>query len=87
MGFSYGGPGTDRKLQGKRIFLCFVQNGNGNYKVTVYENVDGSKYATMLSVSFQVALSRELAEEASGTLKKVEKIIIGKNGPTSFRHA
>lgn len=38
-----------------------LSDGNGGYKVTVYENVDGSKYATVLSVSFQVALSSELA--------------------------
>lgn len=38
-----------------------LSEGNGNYKVTVYENVSGSKYATVLSSSFQVILSSELA--------------------------
>lgn len=38
-----------------------LSDGNGGYKVTVFENVEGSKYATMLSGSFQVALSSEFA--------------------------
>lgn len=38
-----------------------LSEGNGNYKVTVYENVTGTKYATVLSASFQVTLSSELA--------------------------
>lgn len=38
-----------------------LSEGNGTYKVTVYENVSGSKYAAVLSTSFQVALSSELA--------------------------
>ena len=38
-----------------------LSEGNGSYKVTVYENVSGSKYATVLSTSFQVTLSSELA--------------------------
>lgn len=38
-----------------------LSEGNGNYKVTVYENVSGTKYATVLSSSFQVTLSSELA--------------------------
>ncbi len=38
-----------------------LSEGNGNYKVTVYENVSGTKYATVLSTSFPVNLSSELA--------------------------
>lgn len=38
-----------------------LSEGNGNYKVTVYQNVSESKYATVLSSSFQVTLSSELA--------------------------
>lgn len=38
-----------------------LSEGNGNYKVTVYENVSDSKYATVLSSSFQVTLNSELA--------------------------
>ncbi len=38
-----------------------LSEGNGTYTVTVYENVTGSKYAMVLSGSFQVALSSELA--------------------------
>ena len=29
-----------------------LSDGDGGYKVTVYENVDGSKYATVLAASF-----------------------------------
>ena len=38
-----------------------LSDGNGSYTVTVYENVDGSKYATANTVNFSVALSDEFA--------------------------
>ncbi|MCI2057351.1 MAG: transglutaminase domain-containing protein [Oscillibacter sp.] len=38
-----------------------LSDGNGGYKVTVYENTSGTKYATVLSVSFSVALSDQFA--------------------------
>lgn len=38
-----------------------LSEGNGNYKVTVFENVVDTKYATVLSCSFQVSLSSEFA--------------------------
>jgi len=38
-----------------------LSDGNGKYSVTVYENVSGTKYATVLSVSFSVELRDEFA--------------------------
>lgn len=38
-----------------------LSEGSGSYKVTIYENVSDNKYATVLSCSFQAALSSELA--------------------------
>ena len=38
-----------------------LSDGNGNYRVTVYENISDSKYATVLSASFSVTLSDEFA--------------------------
>ena len=38
-----------------------LSDGDGNYKVTVYENISDSKYATILSTSFPVTLSDEFA--------------------------
>lgn len=36
-----------------------LSDGNGGYKVTVYENVSGSSYSTVLSVSFSASLDDE----------------------------
>ena len=69
-----------------------LSEGNGNYKVTVYENVSGSKYATVLSVSFQVKLSSELApflgsnqyvdySDAKSTLSKASELVKGVDDP------
>ena len=38
-----------------------LSDGNGSYKVTVYENTSGQNYATLLSASFEVALADEFA--------------------------
>lgn len=38
-----------------------LSDGDGNYKVTVYENISDSKYATVLSTSFPVTLNDEFA--------------------------
>lgn len=38
-----------------------LSDGDGDYKVTVYENVSDSKYAAVLSASFPVTLSDEFA--------------------------
>lgn len=65
-----------------------LSEGDGNYKVTVFENVSGTKYATVLSSSFQVKLSSELApflssnqyvdySEAKSTLKKAKELAGG----------
>lgn len=69
-----------------------LSEGNGNYKVTVFENVSGSKYATVLSVSFQVKLSSELApflgsnqyvdySDAKSTLSKASELVKGVDDP------
>ena len=38
-----------------------LSDGNGSYKVTVYENTSGKKYASLLSASFNVTLADEFA--------------------------
>lgn len=38
-----------------------LSDGNGSYKVTVYENVSGNSYASVLSATFQVTLIDEMA--------------------------
>ncbi len=38
-----------------------LSDGNGSYKVTVYENTSGKKYASLLSASFNVTLEDEFA--------------------------
>lgn len=38
-----------------------LSDGNGGYKVTVFENTSGTKYATVVSVTFTVALKDEFA--------------------------
>jgi len=38
-----------------------LSDGNGDYKITVFENVTGTKYAALLSLSTKVTLSDEFA--------------------------
>lgn len=38
-----------------------LSDGNGSYQTVVYENLSGTKYATVLSASFQVTLTDEFA--------------------------
>lgn len=38
-----------------------LSDGDGTYRVTVYQNVSGSEYATVMSCSFDVALTDEFA--------------------------
>jgi hypothetical protein len=38
-----------------------LSDGNGSYQVIVYENISGTKYSTVTSVSFQVPLTDEFA--------------------------
>lgn len=38
-----------------------LSDGNGSYKVTVFENVSGTSYATVVSASMTVALTNEFA--------------------------
>lgn len=65
-----------------------LSEGDGNYKVTVFENVSGKKYATVLSASFKVKLSSEVVpflgsnqyvdyEDAQSTLSKAAELVKG----------
>ena len=38
-----------------------LSDGNGSYQVVVYENISGTKYATVLSIRFNVTLTDEFA--------------------------
>ncbi len=69
-----------------------LSDGNGGYKVTVYQNVSGTKYATVLSTSFKVALSDEFAPflrpnqyvdyaAAPNTVAKAEELAKGITDP------
>ena len=62
-----------------------LSDGNGNYKVTVFQNVSGTKYATVLSASFSVSLKDEFEpflrpnqyvnyENAPNTVAKAQEI-------------
>ena len=62
-----------------------LSDGNGDYKVTVYENVSDNKYSAVVSVSFSIALEDEFAPflrpnqyvdyaEAKNTLAKAEEL-------------
>lgn len=69
-----------------------LSDGNGSYQVQVYENVSGSKYALVLSQSFQVTLKDEFApflrpnqyvdyEAAPNTVAKAEELTRDKTAP------
>ena len=62
-----------------------LSDGNGNYKVTLLENTQGSKYAVLVSASFKVTLKDEFApfirpnqyvdySDATNTVKKAEEL-------------
>ena len=38
-----------------------LSDGNGKYKVTIYKNVSGNKYATVMSTNFSASLADEFA--------------------------
>lgn len=69
-----------------------LSDGNGKYKVTVYENTTGTKYATVLSVSFTAELKDEFApfvrpnqyvdySAASETVAKAAELTAGITDP------
>ena len=69
-----------------------LSDGNGSYKVTVYENTSGKNYATLLSASFDVALADEFApflrpnqyvnyEGASATIAMAAQLTNGVSQP------
>ena len=66
-----------------------LSDGNGTYQVVVYENISGSKYATVLSQSISVSLKDEFApflrpnqyvdyERADKTVAKAKELTAGK---------
>lgn len=63
-----------------------LSDGNGSYKIALYENTTGSKYATVLSETIQVQLTDEFAPflcsnqyvdyvHAPNTVRKAEELI------------
>ena len=66
-----------------------LSDGNGAYQVALYENVEGSKYALVQSISAEVALVDEFAPflrpnqyvsygDAEQTVKKAAQLVTGK---------
>jgi len=62
-----------------------LSDGSGNYQVTVYENISGTKYATVLSTAFTASLENEFVpfllsnqyvdySDAPNTVKKAEEL-------------
>ena len=69
-----------------------LSDGNGNYQVTVYENISGSKYSTVLSASFTASMTDEFApflrpnqyvdyENAPNTVAKAKELTAGMTDP------
>ena len=67
-----------------------LSDGNGNYQVAVYENVEGSKYALVQSITAEVELKDEFApflrpnqyvnyENAEQTVKTATQLAYGKD--------
>ncbi len=82
------GPNTTYSYDlksGKSWSTFPLSDGNGNYTVRVLQNVEGSKYAVLTSVSFQVSLKDEFAPflrpnqyvnyaNATNTIAKAEEL-------------
>ena len=60
-----------------------LSDGSGSYKVTVFENISGSKYATVLSVSFKA----ELKDEFSPFLRPNQYVDYGSSTKTIAKAA
>ena len=69
-----------------------LSDENGDYQIVVYENVSGSKYATVLSVQLEVALADEFApflhanqyvnyDDAPNTVAKAAELATGITEP------
>ena len=69
-----------------------LSDGNGNYQVVVYENISGTKYATVLSLSCTVTLADEFApflrpnqyvdySNAVNTVAKAKELTAGMTDP------
>ena len=82
------GPGTTYtyNLKAQEWAIFPLSDGNGTYRITIYKNVTGSSYATVLSMQLQVELNNEFApflhsnqyvdyDHASGTVELAETLI------------
>ncbi len=69
-----------------------LSDGSGSYQVTVYENISGTKYATVLSADFTATLENEFLPfllpnqyvdytDAPNTLKKAQELTKGITDP------
>ncbi len=69
-----------------------LSDGNGGYRVTVFENLDGNRYVTLLSASFEVSLSDEFEPfirpnqyvdyaDAQNTIEKAAELTAGIDDP------
>ena len=69
-----------------------LSDGNGSYTVSVYENISGSKYSTVLSQTFTVQLKEKFApflrpnqyvnyENAPKTIQKAQELMANKTDP------
>lgn len=67
-----------------------LSDGNGSYKVSVFENVSGNKYSTVISTDFKVKLTDQFApfvrpnqyvnyEDAPKTIKKAASLVSKKD--------
>lgn len=68
-----------------------LSEGNGEYKVSVFENTSGTKYATVISVTFSVSLDNEFSPfirpnqyvdyaDAANTIDKAAELVSGVDG-------
>ena len=69
-----------------------LSDGNGTYKVGVYQNVEGTKYSTVVSASFEVGLTDQFAPferpnqyvnyaAAPNTVAKAAELVAGLSDP------
>ena len=85
----------DYDLNGESAWEIFsLQSGNGEYTISIHENVDGSRYTTIQSVKVDVIYSRENApflvpsqhvnyDAASNAIRKAEEL--SKNASTDLK--
>lgn len=75
-------------LPAQQWIVCPLSDGNGEYQVTIYENIEGNRYAMVLAESFSVELKDEFApfirpnqyvdySEAVMTIEKAAELVTG----------